>query len=209
MQINFFLRIRGLLFVTLIFLSILIIAVNNVRNEDIYDPLTVISVLIAFYYPVFIFNAIKNYFLGRWHENQENKPDRDILKYTSGVFLLLIAYSIFFYVPLTPEEEEQREKKQWAMKRERGAPLLSDRVLLENEISSVCFNVNFDAGIYPSAEVMRGCRERLGAYKKLNMTSKQKKVASIREWCYDWKKLSYVSNENCIKDQNESYGISD
>ena len=87
--------------------------------------------------------------------------------------------------------------------------MLSDRVLLENEISSVCFNVNFDAGIYPSAEVMRGCRERLGAYKKLNMTSKQKKVASIREWCYDWKKLSYVSNENCIKDQNESYGISD
>ena len=209
MQINFFLRIRGLLFVTLIFFSILIIAVNNVRNEDIYDPLNVISVLIAFYYPVFIFNAIKNYFLGRWHENLENKPDRDILKYTSGVFLLLIAYSIFFYVPLTPEEEEQREKKQWAMKRERGAPLLSDRVLLENEISSVCFNVNFDAGIYPSAEVMRGCRERLGAYKKLNMTSKQKKVASIREWCYDWKKLSYESKENCIKDQNESYGISD
>ena len=96
------------------------------------------------------------------------------------------------------------------MKRERGAPLLSDRVLLENEISSVCFNVNFDAGIYPSSEVMRACEERFRRSKsKLNMTSKQKKVASIREWCYDWKKLSYESMENCIKDQNESYGISD
>jgi amino acid transporter len=210
MQINFFLRIRGLLFVTLIILSISAIAINNERNEDIYDSLTVIMVLIAFYYPIFIFNAIKNYFLDRWHENLENKPDRDILKYTSGVFLLLTAYSIFFYVPLTPEEEKQRERKQWAMKRERGAPLLSDRELLEGEIRSVCFNSNFDAGIYPSGKVMRACEERFRRSKsKLNMTSKQKKVRSIRDWCHDWRKLSYESRENCIKDQKESYGISD
>ena len=92
MQINFFLRIRGLLFVTLIILSISAIAINNERNEDIYDSLTVIMVLIAFYYPIFIFNAIKNYFLDRWHENLENKPDRDILKYTSGPFVFVIEY---------------------------------------------------------------------------------------------------------------------
>ena len=223
MKINFLLRIRGFFVITILALSIWFFGATFFRNDLVFGLFAFLLFLYAFIYiPTFIYFALNNYFRNRRHEpfvlDFEGMPEVDkkgnlipkypkdhLLKYSFGVLFTSILVFSIFYIPETPEEIEQREKEEWAQKRIRGAPLLSDQELLENQINYICYTQDRTIG-----RLYDACKERnLASFsaKNLNMTRREKEIESINYWCIHWKKLGYESEEICEKEQMESYGI--
>ena len=199
MKINFFLRVRGFFVIIILSLSIAILALNFERNEFIYNILGTGSVVFNFFYiPIFIIFAIINFFRGNSHKPDVSQPDDHLIKYAFGLFIFSLSLYSIFYTPLTTEEK-------WAMERKRGAPMLSNKELIDNEIMSACW-ASLDINLANSC--IANIKPNYSTY-DLNMTDEEKVIASINDWCLEWSKLSYESKENCFEDQKERYGIID
>ena len=212
MKINFFLRIRGFFFLFLLLLSVAAISsLFQYTNYELYEFIVDITVFcIVIYLPIFIIFAIKNVLTNRYHDSDENPTNDHSLKYAFA-FVVMSFLLLIYSPPPTAEQkeqyaarEEQREKEMWAKKRLRGAPMLSNSELLDKEIGSVCYHGG-------STTQYRNCIERIknNYSTSLNLTWKEKRISSIEDWCYDWRKLGYESSEICEEDQKKIDGISD
>ncbi len=135
-----------------------------------------------------------------------------ILKYLFILCVLSVLSAfliVLFEGSITPEERENQKRKLWEMRRENGAPLLTDKELLEREKSLFCYryarNRNYTSRAWNDCDEIIALNR--GNIKLSHMTKKQKIEISIWTFCRDWKMLNYESEENCETTEAQRYNI--